>query len=306
MLAVPDSLPDLVSLRLFCAVVRLGSISAAAAEEGMSQPSASHRLVRLERRLGLTLLERGPGGSGATESGHLVAAWAEDLLAAAARLLGSVAALSAGEGGHLRVAASYTIAEYLLPHWLAKLARLEPGVSIQLEVMNSGRVMTALAAGEADLGFIESLDKASRLDERIITTDELVVVVSPSHPWARARSPLTPQRLAATRHVLRERGSGTRDVYEHALRVTGHELCAPALELGSTAAVKYAVSSGVGPTALSRLTVTDELNDGRLALVGVTGLDLQRPLRAVWRRGEPLPLAGRMLVAQATQLSSDR
>jgi DNA-binding transcriptional LysR family regulator len=303
---VPDSLPDLLSLRLFCEVVRLGSISAAAAEEGMSQPSASYRLVRLERRLGVTLLERGPGGSGATESGHLVAAWAEDLLAATSRLLGSVAALSAGEGSQLRVAASYTIAEYLLPHWLAKLARLEPQVSFQLDVMNSGRVMAALAAGEADLGFIESLDKASRLDERIITTDELVIVVAPTHPWARPHSPLTPERLAATRHVLRERGSGTRDVYEHALRVAGHELCAPALELGSTAAVKYAVASGVGPTALSRLTVADELGDGRLAQVAVSGLDLERPLRAVWRHGEVLPVAGRMLVAQATQLANDR
>ena len=110
---------DLVGLELFIDALRLGSISAAAREHHLSQPSATERLRRLERRLGVELLRRGPGGSAPTAEGEAVAVWAREVLAAVEHLDAGVTALRPPSGRHpLRIMASLTVAEYVLPSWL--------------------------------------------------------------------------------------------------------------------------------------------------------------------------------------------
>lgn len=134
-------LPDLDSLDLFVDVVRLGSLSRAAAAHGISQPSASLRLRALERRLGVTLLERTPAGSIPAAAGTLVAEWATTVLEAVATLVAGAGALRARAAGKVRIAASYTVAEHLLPGWLARLRLQYPEAVPELEVMNSARVV---------------------------------------------------------------------------------------------------------------------------------------------------------------------
>jgi len=119
------SFPELASLDLFVSVVELGSVSRAAAAHGVAQPSASSRLKHLERQLGLTLLERSPSGSVPTDAGVVVAGWAEAILRSAHALKAGLSAFQAEQAGRLRIAASFTIAEYLLPQWLGRFARVE-------------------------------------------------------------------------------------------------------------------------------------------------------------------------------------
>ncbi|NNE74743.1 MAG: LysR family transcriptional regulator, partial [Acidimicrobiales bacterium] len=178
------SFPDLASLDLFVSVVELGSVSRAARAHGIAQPSASSRLKNLERQLGLTLLERGPSGSAPTEAGVVVAGWAEPILRAAAELDAGLSAYQAEQTGRLRIAASFTIAEYLLPQWLDQFSRAHPADSVALEVVNSATVIERVRAGASDLGFIETPLAVADLGQRVVANDQLVTVVAPDHPWA--------------------------------------------------------------------------------------------------------------------------
>lgn len=271
-------------LELLESVVELGSLSRAAAAHGISQPSASAGIARLERRLGVVLLRRTPRGSVPTDDGRQVVTWARDVLDAARALDESLDTLHEQRQQRLRLAASYTIAEYVLQRWLSAVRRRSSAVDIQMAVNNSEDVMTHVLAGEADLGFVEGVDvRLPNLVSTQVGHDELVLIVAPSHPWARRTTPLPAALLAAERLVTREAGSGTREVAEQ--RLAPHHngpLPPPILELGSTTAVKAAVLEGAGPAIISRLAIQEELKSRRLREVPVADVDLHRVFRAVW------------------------
>ncbi|MFE9554835.1 LysR family transcriptional regulator [Streptomyces sp. NPDC006692] len=279
--------PDLGAMELLLAVARHGSLGRAARDLGITQPAASSRIRSMERLLGVTLVDRSPRGSRLTAEGVLVTDWARRVVEAAEAFDAGAQALRGRRDSRLRVAASMTIAEYLLPGWLIALRAERPGTAVSLSAGNSAVVAQRLLADEAELGFVEGLGVPAGLDSAVIAHDRLVVVAAPSHPWARRRRPLDPAELAATPLILRERGSGTRQVLDAALAAHGG-LAEPLLELASTTAVKAAVVSGAGPSVLSELALGEELAAQRLVKVQVEGVRLRRELRAVWRRG-PLP-----------------
>ncbi|MCL3996817.1 MULTISPECIES: LysR family transcriptional regulator [Streptomyces] len=273
--------PDLAALELLLAVARLGSLGAAAREVGITQPAASSRLRSMERQLGVALVDRSPRGSRLTDAGALVTDWARRVVEAAAAFDAGARALRDRRDSRLRVAASMTIAEYLLPGWLLALHAERPDTAVSLLAGNSAKVAELLLAGEADLGFVEGLDVPTGLDSTVIAHDRLIVVTAPGHPWARRRRPLTAAELASTPLILRERGSGTRQVLDAALG----GLARPLIELSSTTAVKASAVSGAGPSVLSELAVGEELSLRRLVSIPVEGVPLRRALRAVWPTG---------------------
>ena len=290
--------PTIASLDLFVSVVELGSLSAAARAHGMSQPSASARIRHLERQVGFELLTRGPGGSVPTAAGVLVADWSRTVLGAFDELQTAVSSLRT-QATSLRVAASYTVAEHLLPRWLGRLRAMHPEAHLELEVVNSASVLERVRSGNAQLGFIETPGSTAGLRSRLVGRDELAVVVAPSHPWARLRRPLSVTELAAMPLVLREVGSGTRESFVEAVQKCGAVLADAALELGSTAAVRAATEEGAAPAVLSRLAVADALATGRLVNVAVAELDLRRELLAVWLPGRAREQAMKALLATA-------
>jgi molybdate transport repressor ModE-like protein len=292
---LPPATPDLVSLDLLDSIAELGSLSQAAARHRMSQPAVSMRMSQLERLLGTRLLERGPGGTRLTEAGDQVAALAGRVLAEARNMMAAVDALIAEQSSHLRVAASFTIAEHLLPGWIGALHAEFPNSVLAMEVSNSDNVLTLVRDGRVDIGFVEG--RGGRLDGLeavVVGRDRLEVVVSPAHPWAARRAPVGGAELAATELILRESGSGTRAVLAAALSAWGSPRSR--LELGSTVSVLAAARRGEAPAVLSALTVTEDIAAGRLIAVGTNDIDLSRSLRAVWSASRPLaPLARRLL-----------
>lgn len=279
-----ERVPGLGEMELLLAVARHGSLGRAARELGISQPAASGRLRATERRLGVALVRRSTSGSRLTDEGALVSEWARRVLEAAEAFDAGARALRGQRDSRLRVVASMTVAEYLLPGWLIALHERHPGTAVSLAAGNSVTVAHQVRSGEADLGFVEGAGVPPGLDAAVIGRDRLLVVTAPGHPWARRRKALPPAELAATALVLREQGSGTRQVLDAAL--AGHGGPAVALlELASTTAVKAATASGAGPAVLSELAVAEELAAGRLTAVPVEGLDLSRALRAVWPAG---------------------
>ncbi|MFI9590365.1 LysR substrate-binding domain-containing protein [Nonomuraea sp. NPDC052265] len=294
-----SALPDLDSLKLLVDVGELGSLGQAAKAAGMAQPSASKRVAMLERRLGVPLLERTPRGSTLTAEGRMVAGWAAHVLAAAEELMRAVEAVRHSEAAHLRVAASMTVAEYLVPRWLGELQNREPEVQVGLDVVNSTDVAVRVLGEEVELGFVEGPSVPEGLDSRVVGTDRLVVVVAPGHPWARRRTALRGAELAATPLVVREPGSGTRETLDVAFKRLHR--ASPRLELGSNSAVKGAAQAGAAPAVLSGYAVEADIATGRLVEVPLAGLNLVRNLRAVWRRGRSLTTPAATLLAIASR-----
>jgi molybdate transport repressor ModE-like protein len=291
---------------MLVAVARLGSFNAAAHELGLTQQAVSARVAATEALVGVRLVDRGRRGSSLTGEGAVVAEWAERVLAAAGELEAGIQSLRADRNTRLRVSASLTIAEQLLPLWLVsfRTSRGTRGAEqpqIILTAANSEHVVEQVRDGSAELGFIEGPSVPRQLRSRTVAHDELVLVVEPNHPWARRRQPVTADELSRTPLVSREEGSGTSDFLGAALRtVLGPNVAqtAPVLSLSTGSAVRAAVRAGAGPAVLSELTVADDIAAHRLVRVPVAGIQLRRPLRVVWTgpAQQPPPGPGRDLV----------
>jgi DNA-binding transcriptional LysR family regulator len=276
--------PDLDALHLLLDIASTGSLGAAGRLRGISQPAVTGRLRSMEALVGFPLVERGPRGSSLTTAGKLVAEWAQPVLSAAVLLQGGIDSLRSDRDSRLRVAASLTCAEHLLPAWLGALARRLPDTTVTLSAMNSAEVAVAVLSEVAELGFVEGPTVPRGLASQTVQRDRLVLVVPPGHALARRRRPVTGAELAATRLISREANSGSRQALEAAL-APWLPMAPPLLELSTASAVRAAVSAGAGPAVLSELAVREDLQAGRLVEVPVVGLTLNRSLRTVWIAG---------------------
>jgi molybdate transport repressor ModE-like protein len=290
-------MPDLAALELLVAVARTGSLGAAGRELGMTQQAASARVRSMETQTGVALVRRSPRGSTLTDHGALVAEWGAAVLDAAHRVDAGLAGIRGESRDHLTVVASQTIAEQLLPRWLvsSRAAAVRAGLTppeVALTASNSDGAVEAIRTGRADLGFVEAPDVPSDVRSLVVAHDELVVVVAPTHPWATSGTTVDAATLARTPLVTRETGSGTRLFLDAALRAAigpDRRAVAPAAEMPTASGVRAATVAGAGPAVISRLAVEDDLAMGRLVLVPTGGLELHRPLRAIWLGGATPP-----------------
>lgn len=278
---------DLTTLRLLVAVDERGSLNAGAAALGIGQPAASARIRAFEARWRLTVLHRSARGSSLTTDGQAVVTWARTTLQSVDTMRAAVAALSADRSAGISIAASLTVAEFMLPAWLGELHARRPDLQPTLRVVNSSAVADLVRTQAVDVGFIEIDDRPDGLVTRVIGRDRVVAVVAPTHPWARRTSPVDRAELIIEHWVVRERGSGTRGTFERAVE----QSVIPALEVSSTTALVGAALAGVGPAVVAERAVARELESGRLVRVS-TELELSRPLAAVWhperRLSEPV------------------
>lgn len=285
---------DLQALRLLVHLEETGSLGAAGRRLGISQPAASAALRAFETRWQLTVAERSARGTRLTPDGTTAAAWARDLLHQVDTVRGGLTALSARrtrEGQDLAVAASLTIAEFVLPRWIGQLRATMPDVHPRVQVVNSDAVDELVRSGESTLGFVETTVVSPGLARRVVGADRLVLVVPADHPWARRSTPLRRSQLLAAEFVVREEGSGTRDTFERALAAEPRI----AMVATSTTAMVGAVVAGVGPAVVTPHAVRPALETGELVEVP-HDLDLERPLTAIWRKDRALEGAGAVLL----------
>ncbi|RCS63186.1 LysR family transcriptional regulator [Microbacterium sp. JB110] len=283
--------PDLEALRALSLVAAERSMSAASAHLGVSQQAVSLRIRGLENDLGARLLVRSARGSQLTPAGEVVVGWAARLLASADEFSDAVATLRTDRRRTIRIAASLTIAEHLLPEWIAgwRIRTGDDGPMVQLTAENSSAVIESVRAGSADLGFIETPFLPDDLGSVVVAHDTVDVVAQPGHRWARSGS-VSARELAATSLVLREQGSGTRRALEDALLAADCPVTAePAAVLSTTLGVRSAIMAGAAPGALSSLAVADDIRAGRLVRVEVGCFRMERPLAAVWSGTAPQP-----------------
>ena len=296
---LPPWTPDLPALDLLRSVAELGSVGRAAAAHAISQPSASARLARLERQVGTALLARGARGSTLTLTGEAVLTWARPVLEAAAQLGDGIATIRADRSARLRIAASLTVAEYLMPRWLLILRRSHPDLETAVEVVNSHGVAEQVRSGAVDLGFVESPETPAGVHAAQVGRDRLALIVAADYPLAaRASRPLRLQDVLEQPLLLREPGSGTRDTFLAALGA-GAATPAHSIELGSTATIVATARAGGGVGVVSARAVAREVAAGSLVELRLLDGDLDRPLRAVWAGDRPGDLAAELIrVAQ--------
>ncbi|NJC21599.1 DNA-binding transcriptional LysR family regulator [Arthrobacter pigmenti] len=294
--------PNLRALELFVAVVDEGSVGAGARKVGIAQPNASRLVAELELSAGTALVNRSPRGSTPTATGLLFAEQSRAVLNSARQFNDWMRDAGSTEAPELKIGASMTIAEHLLPAWLTGLRRRVGPVRVDLRVLNSAQVLEEVRNGSLQVGFVETPHVPDRLNSMVVQQDELVVVVAPGHEWSGRAGGVSLEELSQTALVVREQGSGTREALQEIL--AGLHPVEPLQVLGSNAAVRVAVASGAGPAVLSRLALAGQLASGELVSVPLQDPQARRPLTAVWQGPRRLTGAAAELVAVAAQPNS--
>ena len=271
-------------LALFHAVAEEGSMSRGAARLCISQPAVSKQIKDLEAALGVTLFDRLPRGIRLSVAGEVLAGHARRLFAVEAEAERAIAELRGLIQGRLTVGASLTIGDYLLPKILGEYRKKHPGIELQLEIANTNVIQKRLLENALDVGMTEGFVEDPALDAEVFEEDQLVAVVPPGHPLL-GMDAVSAARFCAEPFLMRELGSGTREVTERALAGLGITV-RPAMSLGSTEAIKRSIASGLGVAIISQLALGTEIASGLLCPVPLSDLTLTRPLHLVRLRGK--------------------
>ena len=245
----------LEQLRVFVAVAERQHVTQAARALNLAQSAVSHVVSTLEDGFQVKLFNRVGRGIELTEAGIMFLGEARAVLARAAAARLKLSELGELKRGTLLVHASQTIASYWLPSRLMAFRTRYPQIEIRLTIGNTQEVVRQVHDGAAEIGFVEGAINDPELASAAVARDQLVLVVSPSHPWVERsrRQKLRSIELLETDWILREPGSGTRSEFETALEhlgVSPHDLRI-ALELPSNEAVRAAVESGMAATVIS-------------------------------------------------------
>ncbi|MCS0496903.1 LysR substrate-binding domain-containing protein [Ancylobacter sp. MQZ15Z-1] len=255
-------------LRIFVAVAERQHVTKAAQALNLAQSAASHAIAALEARHDTRLFNRIGRHIELTEAGAAFLLEARAVLARVERAELTLAEYGTLLRGTLAVQASQTIASYWLPRHLVAFRLAYPGIDIHLAVGNTTQVAAAVDSGAAEIGFVEAAVPSERFTLVPVARDQLIVLVPPGHPWE-GRGDVTIAEMMAAEWVLREPGSGTRSVFEEAMRPhlrSGSGLRV-VLELPSNEAVRAAVEAGMGATALSASVAAPSLEAGLLRQV---------------------------------------
>lgn len=290
-----QSWPELQALGLLVALTgRAQSIGQAADALGVAQPNASRSLRNLERELKVPLLRRSPRGTELTVEGLAVAEWASKVVDAYDDLNAGTRAIQDARAGTVRISASLTVAEYLLPRYLTTFKSAHPDIDVGLAVENSTAVIAAVRGQRCDLGLIESVSLPAGFPAEVVGHDRLMIAAAPEFVGAWT-APISAEALADVPLLVREVGSGTREVVDAALSDFGGASVAGEYE--SNSALKIAAATAVAPVVLSELALREDFRAQRLVPLPVdAGVGLERELHAVWSPKRRLSAGARSLL----------
>lgn len=279
-------------LQVFYTVATLGSFTKAAEALYITQPAVTKHIHELESQWGLPLFERKGNTIRVTEAGQIVRQHAERIFDAYRGLEFDLSALKQQRSGRLRLGASTTIAQYVLPSSLALFNQRFPDIRVSLINENSHIVERAVLDKEIDLGLVENSSRNKALKYTPFMDDELVLVTSARHGLYR-KTPLSLKTLTTIPLVLREKGSGTLEVLEKFLRTKGFTLrdLNVRIYLGSSEGIKAYLQESDCCSIVSIKTIAPEVAAGRLRILEIQDCRLLRQLSFVHLQGqaEPLP-----------------
>jgi DNA-binding transcriptional LysR family regulator len=273
-------------LQVFYTVARQLSFTKAAELLFMTQPAVTFQVKQLEEHFNTRLFERSHSKITLTPAGELVLDYAGRILDLTAEMETRMVEMTGQVSGILMLGASTTIAEYMLPRKLGDFKVRYPQVQARLMVANSETIENKVADHTLDVGLIEAPSQHPHLESIVCCEDELVMICSPQHPFAKYPD-IAPTQIAEQPYISRETGSGTRNVVDDYFRLGGvnPEDLNITMELGSLEAIKGAVEAGLGIAIVSRSTILKELKLGDLVAIPLNP-PLIRPLSVVYADGK--------------------
>ncbi|QJD80811.1 LysR family transcriptional regulator [Spirosoma rhododendri] len=273
-------------LTVFYTVAKRLSFTKAAAELFVTQPAITKHIQELESQLGMALFDRRGNQISLTTAGNVLLRHAETIMGVYRQIEFDLNAMKGQPGGRLRLGASSTIAQYVIPAVLARFQEQSPDVTLSLLSGNTDQIEQALLNNDIDLGLVEGRTHHSDIRYTPFVKDELVLVCRADHPLA-SRDEISLDELKTVPIVLRERGSGSLEVVEHALRGAGLRLTdlKLGLQLGSTEGIKSYLSSSDSMAFISIFAVQDELKSGTLRVLDVAALTIRRDFYSIQLQG---------------------
>ncbi|WP_458464395.1 selenium metabolism-associated LysR family transcriptional regulator [Paenibacillus sp.] len=279
-------------LHIFYTVAEKGSFSAAAQALHMTQPAVTMQIQSLEDYFGTKLLLRSTKKIELSEAGRTLLPHAKRSVELVRQTDEAMSAFTQMLQGRLQLGASLTIGEYVLPRMLGPFALQYPDISIVMKVMNTTQIMDDILKHQLNFGLIEAPVHHPDMIVEPVMQDELKLIVPAGHDLAK-RGKVNLEDVMNYPFVLREKGSGTRQVMEDQLqkkKIDPQDMNV-VMELGSTGAVKSAVEAGVGITMLSPSSVQHELALGLVHIVDIRGLEFKRQFYAIHLKSSLLPLS---------------
>ena len=268
---------DIGQLTTFATVVRHGTFSAAAQELALSQSGVSRQILKLEKELGVDLFDRSVPIA-LTSAGEKFRAYTDLVLSQHQDMLRSLHGEATTLAGELRIAASTTPGEFLVPRLVSAFGALYPQVTISVRIQDSAEVLSLLRDESYDIGFAGILEESPDITFEEIAQDEIVVAVPARHQFARRRN-IRLEDLEGQPFVLREEGSGTLRSVAQAIEAKGRKMPAyrVVMVLSSHEAIVEAVRAGLGLGFVSSLALEGRTRQAVRAL-RIEGLPLVRPL----------------------------
>ena len=272
-------------LKVFCTVAETKSFSKTSEIIHLTQPAVSLQIQALEEKYETKLFDRSSSTVTLTPAGETLYKYAKEILTlytSAEKAIGKQTGLLKGS---LSIGAGSNIGNFILPALITEFKRIHPKTKIYLLVNNSKRVIELLNAGNIDLGLVEGDVSRQKMIVKKLLSDELLLIVSPEHHWAK-RKEVSISELAREPFILREPGSGTRQMIEKFLArhgITLHDLKISAI-LGSTEAIKDAVENGLGVSIISRWAVRKENRYGTLHLLSIKEEKMTRDFSLVMNK----------------------
>src|SRR5579875_3550879 len=276
-------------LKVFRTVAEEASFRRAAERLNLSQPAVSQQIHALEEETSATLFDRSHGRVRLTDAGAVLLRYARKGARLAAETRAALEATRGETAGELRVGASMTVAQYILPRILGAFLQANPRVELAVASGNTERILQALTEGKIDVGLIEGPASSREVFRQRFFEDRMVLIVGRDSPWRRT-STLPVRELCDVPLLMRERGSGSRRVVELALRRAGLKRrdLRIAMDLDSIVAIISAVEAGLGAGFVSEWAIRKEVRLGTVRVLPVEGLDIRRDFTLVRRLG-PAP-----------------
>lgn len=291
---------ELQQLRYLRAVVRTGSVTAAAAAEYVSQPSVSKQLRQLERELGIPLFHRVGRRLVATEAAQALSDMAERIFDDLASTVAQVSAPGELAGGSLRVCATETVTDYLLPGVLTAWAARFPRARISVEMVGTEAALDEVLDGKADLAVVVLPISDTRLRVEAILREEVLLAVPRGHRWAGRETVELAEAVHAPELLLSMRGIGLRRQIEEAAGASGVEL-AERIELRSLHALLAIVAAGGGVSFAPAMALRERTDVAALHVEP----RLWRRIGRVQRKGRHLSVAGAGFVELLERAAAD-
>ena len=272
-------------LLAFVTVADEQNFTRAANKLHVSQPAISQHIQNLEQRLNVKLLDRTNKYVRLNRAGDVVYHHAKEILGLYGQLTRLVQDLKDEASGSLSIGASFTFGEYVLPHVVAEFRQTYPKIVPSIAVENTQAVVELVARGELDIGIIEGSAMHNAGVDVIPFAEDTVVVVAPSHHPLTSQALVTTQEIGAECWIVRERGSGTREITDYVFRTYGIQP-KTMIEYSSTQVIKESVEAGLGITILSKWAIRKELMCSTLRIVPLSDSPIRRQFSIVLRKSE--------------------